>query len=69
MFTVELKINGTMIGHIYGKNKGLASEGTGETIYEYEYYEPDGGDIARGFVLHKREDGLRHLVRLVLEDI
>ena len=69
MFTVELRINGVMVGHVYGTNKGPVPYGKGETKYDYEYYEPDGDGVVRGSVMHKREDGLRHLVKLILDDI
>ena len=66
MFTAELRINGTLIGHIYGQNVGgSASDGN----YKYEWYEPTLHRIVEGRVAHKRKDGLRKLVRLILEDI
>ena len=68
MFTIEIKINGAMIGHIYGQNKG--SVGDGEYEYCYEYYEPDNKiNLQRGTVRHKRSDGIKELVKLILEDL
>ena len=69
MFTVELKINGALIGHVHGINKGLYPEGKGETLYNYEYYNVEERDLIAGHVLHKRDDGLPNLVRLILEDM
>jgi hypothetical protein len=69
MFTVELKVNGAMIGHIHGVNKGLHPEGKGETIYEYEYYDVEERDLIKGKVFHKKGDGIKHLIRLILDDI
>jgi hypothetical protein len=72
MLTVELKINGTLVGHIYGVNKGECprEDGYGRyTIYEYEYYEPGNKKLIDGTVFHKREDGLRKLIEIILVDI
>ena len=69
MFTVELKVNGALVGHIYGVNKGLYLEGKGETIYDYEYYDVGKRDLIKGEVLHKREGGIKCLIKLILEDV
>lgn len=66
MFTVELKINGTMIGHIYGHNEGLEDEGL--TKYSWEYYRIESRKVTSGTVLHHRDDGLESLVAKILEE-
>jgi len=67
MLSVELKVNGTLIGYVYGKN--IAPVPGGKYRYEYEYYEPELRELKTGVVLHKREDGLRTLVAAILEDV
>ena len=67
MFTVEIRINGSMIGHIYGHNEGENYK-TGLTTYRYEYYRPESQKIVNGSVLFKRNDGIEDLIRVILED-
>jgi hypothetical protein len=67
MFTIEIKINGSMIGHIYGHNEGLAPEGKGETVYRWEYYRTESRELQNGTALHKRGDGIEALVCKILE--
>ena len=64
MFTVEIKINGTLIGHIYGHNTGDQVEG--KTVYNWHYYSTEEQDVSRGHILHKREDGINALVAAIL---
>lgn len=66
MFTIEIKINGNLIGHIYGRNMGMKGE---ETQYVYEYYEPDTPKLIKGEVLHDRDAGIRPLICKILNDI
>ena len=68
MFTIELKINGSMIGHIYGHNEGIAPEGKGETLYSWEYYRPQIRELKHGTVLHHRAAGIEALVCKILEN-
>lgn len=67
MFTVEIKINGTMLGHIYGRN--LQVQEGGLDRYEYEYYEPEIPKLRCGTVLHGRKNGIRKLVKIILDDV
>lgn len=67
MFTIEIKINGTMIGHIYGRN--LCVQENGLSLYDYEYYEPEIPKLQRGTISHCREQGIRKLVKLILSDV
>ena len=64
MFTVEIKINGSLIGHIYGHNEGI--EESGDTKYTFEYYRPDSRKLINGNVLFKREDGIEKLISKIL---
>ena len=67
MFTVEIKINGSMIGHIYGHNK--ADIANGVCRYEYEYYQPELRKMVCGEVTHARDDGIRELISMILNDV
>jgi len=69
MFTVELKINGSMIGHIYGHNEGVrASDAEGDR-YRYEYYRPETRRVHNGEITHVRSEGIEKLVALILMDV
>jgi len=67
MFTVEIKVNGALIGHIYGQNLGVELDG--KTKYKYEYYEPGANKIVNGSVYCVREDGIRPLITTILNEI
>ena len=67
MFTIEIKINGSMIGHIYGHNEGPDPNGTGDTKYAWEYYRPKSREIKHGTVFHSQEAGIESLVCKILE--
>lgn len=67
MFTVEIKINGSLIGHIYGHNEGDLPNG--ESKYRYEYYETESRKVVNGNVTHKRHHGIRQLVNAILTDV
>ena len=66
MFTVEMRINGTLIVHIYGHNErdvdGYKSE------YQYHAYSPEDGEIISGKVIHDRGEGLPYLVSQIIAD-
>ena len=65
MFTVELKINGTLIAHVYGHNEGF-DEKTGDYKYRYEYYEVESRKVTNGIITHDRKKGLNALVSSIL---
>jgi len=67
MFTVEIRINGALIGHIYGTN--TRELGAGVYEYRYEYYEPDVRKLIKGRVTHLRSSGVRPLINAVLSDV
>jgi len=67
MFTVEIRINGTLIGHIYGRNMGRNPGG--KTRYDYEYYEPELPNVRKGSVMHERDGGIRPLIAAILADV
>lgn len=65
MFTVDIRINGTLTAHIYGLNR--RTMGTGDE-YSYSLYEPEGSKIKEGMVKHFRNEGILVLVEKILED-
>lgn len=65
MFSVEIKINGSMIAHIYGHNT-MKFNDSGETIYDYELYEVNSKKgLREGFVAHKRGEGIFELIKKI----
>jgi hypothetical protein len=68
MFTFEIKINGALIAHIYGKNT-LVYADDGDTVYDYEYYEVASRKVTKGSVLHDSKSGIRPLITTILNDI
>ena len=66
MFTTEIRMNGTLLAHVYGRNVGRDGE---ETLYTYEYYETESRQVRTGEVKHVCEEGIRKLIILILEDV
>lgn len=66
MLSVEVRINGEMIVHIYGHNEGPLGE---YHKYTYQVYKVDTTEVFKGETLHKREDGLLKLVELILGSV
>lgn len=71
MFSAEIKINGTLISHIYGHREGIEHYNpvTDENSYVYNYYEVGEDKLISGRLTHKYSGGIHKLVRLILEDI
>ena len=68
MFTFEIKINGSLIAHIYGHNEGRRNA-EGETEYRYEYYETENPKLTVGTVHHDPQKGIRPLIVEILQDV
>lgn len=69
MFTVEIRINGSLINHIYGHNEGPSSTGKyQEDLYSYELYEVDSRNVRNGQVAHYRPDGINSLLVKILNN-
>lgn len=66
MFTAELKINGCLIGVLYGTNQGLAPGKEDTYRYEYAYHAIDKSRVTVGKTVHKYNDGLEKLVGSIL---
>jgi len=69
MFTVEIRINGSLIIHIYGRNYGKSPKGGSEYEYGYEYYSPELHKVVKGIILHDRDAGVNPLIGKILEDV
>jgi hypothetical protein len=65
MFTAELKINGILVGHLYGRNTGKLDKQ--KYTYEAEYYEIASGKVQNlPPIQHNRKKGLARLVSVCL---
>ncbi len=68
MFSVEIKINGALISHLYGRN-------TGETLvpnvskYDWHLYNAETGVVEAGITIHHRSSGLDQLVWQILDKV
>lgn len=71
MLTVEMKINGALIGQIYAHNKGfnLAINKHEYTYHIYQVSMSGEPTIKEGKVSHYRDDGFNKLISIILEDI
>ena len=72
MFSVEVKINGILIGHLYGHNKGYmeSDDLSDECLYSYEWFEPGTGkEVKRGNITHKRDDGMVKLLSKIFKKL
>ena len=68
MLSAEIKINGSLLGHLYLHNLGYLKGKLTECEYEYEYYEI-GKKIIKGNVIHDRQDGAIKLLEIATTDI
>lgn len=68
MFVVEIRVNGNMIMHIYGRNTTGIKDQSLYNRYEYEIYEVSSKKITHGEVSHKQEDGIKALVATILRE-
>ena len=72
MFTIEIKINGAMVGHVYGRNVGQVFPTTKECLYTIEYYKPDLGPeqrILKMEVSHNPDDGIEALLQAIINRV
>lgn len=67
MLTVEIKVNGALIGLAYARNVAWGDL-LDTSTYKWQYYRPEGSpNLLVGEVEHKRDDGAEALVRKILE--
>lgn len=83
MLTVEIKVNGALIGHIYLVNMGAVLGVPDKNRYEYEFYEIGAQldseqkkkrlskykPLRTGKLVHKRTDGAMRLIKKAIDDI
>ena len=72
MFSAELKVNGVIVGMLYGHNKGYADKkATPECDYyiEYHTFGEYCKNVVTGNIIHDRDDGLGLLVSKALEQL
>ena len=72
MFSADLKINGMLIGHLYGHNTGLDPKSPpGVYRYYIEYHSiggaKEGFTVTSDYIAHVRKEGLERLVIKSLE--
>lgn len=65
MITAEIRINSTLIGWLYVRNKQDLEPG--ECLYDCEYYTPETGDLMKFTVIHKQSDGAAALMALCFQ--
>lgn len=77
MFTTELRVNGNLIAHIYGRNvctcvpMNYLKEDfqDHDCTYEYDYYDVETRTLTKGTVEHNRQGKLRQLIATILMDV
>lgn len=68
MFSLEIRVNSQLIGHIYCRN--ITTNITQKTsLYKYNYYRPEEGEIHSGQVEHYRDEGIEKLIKIILENM
>ncbi len=67
MFSTEIRVNGEMIGHLYGQNKGQSF--STQYDYFYRYYDVATGKVTEGEVKHNRPEGIQVLIAKIMEDM
>jgi len=67
MFTVEIKINGSLIAHVYGHNTGRMTGGKSD--YDWHYYSTEKGTVISGQLSHFRVLGMNALIGDILEKV
>ncbi len=69
MMSIEAKINGNLIGHVYIHNILFGDNG-GNDIYKVEYYRPNQEPSVINFkIAHKKEDGPEKLSLIIYQEI
>lgn len=68
MFTAEIRINGTLLTHIYGHNSGL-TDAKRRHIYDVTCYSVETQKTATFQVNHERKLGINKLLSQILEEL
>lgn len=69
MFSIEVKVNNLLVGHLYAKNKGYVLDYPELCHYSCRYYMPETGQVSECEVWHNREEGINELVRKVFNEL
>jgi hypothetical protein len=71
MFTTEIRLNGTLFAHVYGRNICTCISGypSHECAYTYEYYEIETRKVRKGEVSHNKHDSIRKLISKILDSV
>lgn len=67
MLTVEIKVNGQMIGHCYCQN--VTPELADDCEYNVVYYRVGNVKVKKFKIVHKESDGAEILIRKVFEKL
>lgn len=68
MLTVEVKVNGGLIGFLYIVNRGTL-DGRGTVLYSVEYYEPGTGKVRSCEVTHFPHEGALVLLEKAISEV
>ena len=70
MFTVEIRINGALISHLYGHNEGRDDGDWWNYSYHFYTLDNDKDKLKTGTIKHRRDkDSINVLVANILKDI
>ena len=70
MLTIEMKINGTLIGQVYAHNKGYVDGSICK--YDWHCYQMDmkgNPTITQGTLRHDRPDGFNKLAEAIFKEL
>jgi hypothetical protein len=67
VFEVDIKVNGTMVGVLHGRNVLKADDD--HHLYEYYYHDLEHHLIYQGEVFHNSGDGIFELVSAMLRHV
>lgn len=66
MFTTEIRINGMLVLHIYGRNTAVCKDGKSQ--YIIELYKTETSEITTFNIYHRRSEGISKLIELILSE-
>jgi len=70
MFSVEIRVNTQLIGHIYCRNVTSSKQDLDDiNVYKYNYYKPETGEVYSGHVKHDKKNSIERLVQIILNNI
>ncbi len=69
MFSIEIRLNSILIGHIYGRNIKTISFEPEICEYSYKYYKPEDSSVIEGKIKHERNKGIDSLTEKIFLDV